>query len=284
MIVFERVAEMRDWVIRQRRLGRSVSFVPTMGALHPGHISLINKARGETDVVVASVFVNPTQFNNAEDLEKYPRTLQDDMRLLQEAQCDALFCPSVAEMYPDGQRIVPVDYGNLTNRFEAAHRPGHFDGVVAIVRKLFYAVPADRAYFGEKDMQQLRVIQTLVEREEIPIQIVPCPTMRESSGLAMSSRNVRLSEEGRKKASMIFNALKRVASVTTLEALREMIPTQIRLLEGATFKVEYLSVVNKTTFEASNNVEEHERVVLFAGVLEGVRLIDNLSIAAARQL
>lgn len=282
MIVFERVAEMREWVISQRQLGRSVSFVPTMGALHPGHISLINKARGETDVVVASVFVNPTQFNNAEDLEKYPRTLQDDMRLLQEAHCDALFCPSVAEMYPDGQRIVPVDYGNLTNRFEAAHRPGHFDGVVAIVRKLFYAVPADRAYFGEKDMQQLRVIQTLVEREEIPIQIVPCPTMRESSGLAMSSRNVRLSEEGRKKASAIFATLKLIASIPSREVLQQEIPSQIYLLEKVGITVEYLSVVDAKTFEHRSIAIENKRVVLFAGVLEGVRLIDNLAIAAAR--
>jgi pantoate--beta-alanine ligase len=281
MIVFERVAEMRDWVINQRQLGRSVSFVPTMGALHPGHISLINKAKAETDVVVASVFVNPTQFNNAEDLEKYPRTLQDDMLLLKEAQCDALFSPSVTEMYPYGQDVVQVDYGNLTSSFEAAHRPGHFDGVVAIVRKLFYAVPADRAYFGEKDMQQLRVIQTLVEREEIPIQIVPCPTLREQSGLAMSSRNVRLSDEGRKRASAIFASLKSIASAPSKEILQEEIPSQIQLLEKVGIKVEYLSVVDAKTFELPSSDIENRLVVLFAGVLEGVRLIDNFPIATA---
>jgi pantoate--beta-alanine ligase len=278
MIVFERVAEMREWVISQRQLGRSVSFVPTMGALHPGHITLINKARGETDVVVASVFVNPTQFNNAEDLEKYPRTLQDDMRLLQEAHCDALFCPSVAEMYPDGQRIVPVDYGNLTNRFEAAHRPGHFDGVVAIVRKLFYAVPADRAYFGEKDMQQLRVIQTLVEREEIPIQIVPCPTMRESSGLAMSSRNVRLSEEGRKKASAIYASLCAVRDGSPTEQRSVIISRVADTLKQSGIEVEYFRLIQSKDFSEADE-KKGACLIVFAGWLEGVRLIDNVQIS-----
>ncbi|MFM7729555.1 MAG: pantoate--beta-alanine ligase, partial [Flavobacteriales bacterium] len=212
MIVFERVAEMRDWVTLQQGQGRVVSFVPTMGALHLGHISLINRAKSESDAVVSSVFVNPTQFNNAEDLQKYPRTLDRDVEMLTAAGCDVLFCPTVEEMYPHGLDAPPVDYGYLTTRYEAAHRPGHFDGVVAIVRKLFLAVPANRAYFGEKDLQQLRVIETLVQREQIGIQIIPCPTVREASGLAMSSRNQRLSDEGRQRASGISSALRCIAN------------------------------------------------------------------------
>ena len=278
MIVFERVAEMRDWVTDQQRLGKSLSFVPTMGALHMGHISLITRAKSESDAVVSSIFVNPTQFNNAEDLQKYPRTLSRDIDMLRAAGCDVLFSPSVEEMYPQGLDAAPVDYGPLTSRYEAAHRPGHFDGVVAIVRKLFHAVPAQRAYFGEKDLQQLRVIQTMVEREHIGIQIIPCPTVREASGLAMSSRNQRLSTNGLLRASSVYTALKSIASSDHWQVAME---NQRTKLQKVGFEVEYLNLIESTTFDDPRGTSD--MAVIFAGVLEGVRLIDNFKIGSGEE-
>jgi pantoate--beta-alanine ligase len=234
--------------------GRSVGFVPTMGALHPGHEALLARARAENERVVLSVFVNPTQFNDPNDLAKYPRTLESDVALAR-PHVDAVLAPAPEAMYPDRYRY-RVTENELSRRWEGAHRPGHFDGVLTVVLKLLNLVQPTRAYFGEKDWQQLQLVREMVEALLLPIEIVPCPTVRESDGLAMSSRNRRLSAAGRAQAPQFAQAL-REASTPAAAAAR---------LRDAGFEVDY--------------VEDHNGVRLGAIRLEGVRLIDNVRLSA----
>lgn len=230
----------------------SVGFVPTMGALHEGHLSLLRRARAENDTVVASIFVNPTQFNNPEDLEKYPRVLDQDVALIGD-WADYVFAPAAAEMYDDGFRF-RVTEGDLSRRLEGAHRPGHFDGVLSVVLKLFQLVPATRAYFGEKDWQQLQLVRGMAAAFFLPVAIVPCPTVRDANGLALSSRNARLSPAGRQAAARLYHHLRTApAAAAAAEALRA---------EG--FGVDY--------------VEDVAGRRLAAVHLEGVRLIDNVAL------
>lgn len=229
---------------------RSVGFVPTMGALHEGHIELLRRARAENERVVLSVFVNPTQFNDPNDLAKYPRTLEADCALAA-PYVDAVLAPSAEDFYPDGYTY-RVTESELSRRWEGAHRPGHFDGVLTIVLKLLNVVQADRAYFGEKDWQQLQLVRGMVRALMLPVEIVPCPTVRESDGLAMSSRNRRLSPLGRAHAAAFSKAMR--AAPTAAEAAAA--------LRAKSFEVDY--------------VEDFEGVRLGAVRLEGVRLIDNV--------
>jgi pantoate--beta-alanine ligase len=233
-----------EWA-RQR-----IGFVPTMGALHEGHVSLLKRAREENDRVVLSVFVNPTQFNDPSDLEKYPRTLVADTALAR-PWTDALIVPTPEEMYPDGYRF-RVTENDLSRRWEGAHRPGHFDGVLTVVLKLLMIVRPHRAYFGEKDWQQLQLVREMTRAFFIPTEIVACPTVREADGLAMSSRNRRLSPLGRAHAAAFQRVLRNAASA---EAAAEE-------LRGRSFEVDY--------------VEDRDGVRLGAVKLEGVRLIDNV--------
>lgn len=249
MHVFDTVAA---WQTRRRGLdGRTVGFVPTMGALHRGHGSLVERCRAENDVVVASIFVNPSQFNDKLDLERYPRTLEQDLGMLESLGTDEVIVPSVAEMYPNGYRFrMEAPQADLV--LEGAHRPGFFQGVMTVVLKLLNLVRADRAYFGEKDYQQLTIVTDMVREFFIPTQIVPCPTVREESGLAMSSRNTLLSREGRDRAASLFRALTTAATCAEAKAT----------LEASGFIVEY--------------VEQRWGRRLAAAHLEGVRLIDNV--------
>jgi pantoate--beta-alanine ligase len=241
-----------EWQERRRQFGdRGVGFVPTMGALHRGHMSLVERCRRENEIAVVSIFVNPTQFNDPRDLEKYPVTLDRDIALLREAGVDAVLMPAASEMYPRGYRL-RVESTSTERVMEEAHRPGFLQGVMTVVLKLFQLVRADRAYFGEKDFQQLRAIQDLVEEFFIPTQIVACPTVREDSGLAESSRNTRLSAQARSHAAAIYRVLHGATSVD--DARVE--------LEGKGFTVDY--------------VEEHWNRRFAAAFLEGVRLIDNV--------
>ncbi len=238
------------WQERRRELrGLSIGFVPTMGALHEGHASLIRRCRAENDVVVVSIFVNPTQFNDPGDLEKYPRTMETDLALLRSLGTDEVIVPSIGELYPNGYQF-KVTAPDLTDIMEGKHRPGFFEGVMTIVLKLFNLVRADRAYFGEKDYQQMRIISAMVADLFIPTQIIACPTVREPSGLAMSSRNTRLSPEAREKAALIAKAL-------ASENARS-------ILDDAGFTVDY--------------VEEHWGRRLAAVFVDGVRLIDNVQL------
>lgn len=241
-----------EWTERRRAItASSIGLVPTMGALHRGHASLVERCRGENEVVVVSIFVNPSQFNDPRDLERYPRTLDQDLAVLEGLGADEVFVPAASELYPHGYRF-RVEAENVTNVMEGAHRPGFLQGVMTIVLKLLNLVRADRAYFGEKDYQQLKIITDMAEDFFIPTEIIPCPTVREESGLAESSRNRLLSAEGRRKASCLFHALTVNPDADAAKAM----------IEAAGFRVDY--------------VEERWGRRFAAAHLEGVRLIDNV--------
>lgn len=263
-----------DW---NRQL-QIVGFVPTMGALHDGHASLVKRALLECDRVVVSIFVNPTQFNAKEDFDNYPITLEQDLQMLEEIGIDAVFVPNVEEMYGRNQHVSSVDYGSLTRSFEGAIRKGHFDGVVAIVRKLLTAVDPDRAYFGQKDLQQLGVLKRL-GRDEFPaIDIIGCPLVRDVSGLALSSRNVRLDEEHRMKALHLNEAIHEVGLSglrgDELTSLIQGIKAKLNEIQG--MDVEYLDVVDANSFEVwRSEISGAQPHVIIAASVGGVRLIDN---------
>jgi pantoate--beta-alanine ligase len=241
---------LAEWQQRRRGLeGRSIGFVPTMGALHEGHASLVRRCRAENECAVVSLFVNPTQFNDPGDLTKYPRTLESDLAILRDLGTDEVLVPTMDAMYPNGYQF-KITAPELTNLMEGAFRPGFFEGVMTVVLKLFNLVRAGRAYFGEKDYQQMKIVTAMAADFFIPTEIIPCATVRESSGLAMSSRNVRLSPAGRERAAWISKALRG--------------PNAGAVLQQAGFTVDY--------------VEEHWGRRLAAVFLEGVRLIDNVPI------
>ena len=255
----------------------TVGFVPTMGALHEGHISLVENAANECDAVVISIFVNPTQFNNPEDLERYPRNLETDLNLLANVGCDLVFAPSVDEMYPvpDSRKF---QFGDLETVMEGKHRPGHFNGVAQVVSKLFDMVKPDRAYFGLKDFQQLAIIKSMVKQLNMPVEIVPCPTVREKNGLAMSSRNELLSAEERKNASIISETIfmaKELVGQKPVNELKEWVIEKIN--HNPFLKVEYFEIVDDTTLQPIKNWEEENTKVGCIAVYCGkVRLIDNI--------
>ena len=206
MDIFSHIESLRAFLKKNKSLYKSVGFVPTMGALHNGHLALIKQSRKENDITVCSIFVNPAQFNNADDLAKYPRTLEQDMAMLQSASCDVLFCPSGEEMYPD-KSIIKFDFGNLEQVLEGEFRPGHFSGVALVVSKLLNIVLPNMAYFGQKDFQQYKIVECLVKELKFDVQLRCVPIQRESDGLAMSSRNARLNERQRKDAVVFYEGL-----------------------------------------------------------------------------
>ncbi|MFT7247810.1 MAG: pantoate--beta-alanine ligase, partial [Arcticibacterium sp.] len=202
MKIFHTISETKDFIKAKRKEDLSIGFVATMGALHEGHVSLVNKARQDNDIVLCSIFVNPTQFDNQEDLKKYPRTLETDTALLKKADCDIIFAPSSDEMYNAVPKL-KLDFGNLEHVMEGEFRPGHFNGVATVVSKLFHIVNPDRAYFGLKDLQQVAILNRLVKDLSFDLELISCPIIRERDGLAMSSRNTRLSPKARSLASQI---------------------------------------------------------------------------------
>jgi pantoate--beta-alanine ligase len=263
---------------RERARGRSVGFVPTMGALHEGHASLVRRARDERDIVVASVFVNPMQFDDPADLGGYRRDEERDLSVLRDLGVDHAFVPGVEEMYPRGEPEVTVDPGPLGDRFEGASRPGHFRGVATVVAKLFHAVGPCAAYFGEKDVQQLAVIRAMVRDLAFPVELVACPTIREPDGLAMSSRNGRLSHEQREAAGCLFLALSEAAELARggERDTARLVAAMAREV-GATpqARLDYAAVVDDETFEDVATVTGPARA-LVAARFGDVRLIDNL--------
>lgn len=278
IIVIERVSEIRDWVSTQKASTAAViGFVPTMGALHPGHISLINKAKQSCDRVVVSIFVNPIQFNNPDDLKRYPRTFERDKAMLEAANCDVIFFPSVEEMYPIPEKE-HWDFGLLSNTLEAAHRPGHFDGVLTVVKKLFQIVGPDKAFFGEKDFQQLSLIRKMALYENIPVEVSGAPLIRETDGLAMSSRNMRLDVEQRIKANALSQALFRMKNMERSMEPQSLIRFGEKLLtQSDGVELEYLAIVESETFVPVNSWQNvHQPIALLAAVVGGVRLIDNI--------
>lgn len=270
---------MAEWSAAMRREGRSIGFVPTMGALHEGHLALVARAKAEGGAVCASIFVNPLQFNNPEDLRHYPRQMDQDRRLLEAAGCDALFAPEEADIYRDH---VPKRYplGGLDEVLEGLSRPGHFQGVVNVVERLFHYVRPDAAYFGEKDRQQLAVIRHVASSLRWPERIIPCETLRAADGLALSSRNQRLSPEERAIAPVIFRSLEAVREkafeVSVAEA--RMAGERLLLTEPAV-RLDYLAIADPANLRPLTVWDGlDEAVALIAAWLGPVRLIDNVTL------
>ncbi len=275
MKVFTESSKLSE-ALKQRK--GTCGFVPTMGALHEGHLSLVDRCRKECDTVVVSVFVNPTQFNDPNDLKNYPRTAEADIALLEKAGADFAFMPSVEEIYPEKDTRV-FDFGQLDKVMEGPSRPGHFNGVAQVVSRLFDIVDCDTAYFGEKDFQQIAIIREMVRQLNYPIRIVACPIVRESDGLAMSSRNLLLTPEHRKAAPLIYQSLREAAELHRALPVEE---TKRRVIErinaNPLLHVEYFSIVNADTLQNISDWSEAENVrgciVVHAGA---VRLIDNIA-------
>jgi len=277
MKVFETKNALTQALDSYRNGRTSIGFAPTMGALHAGHLSLVEQCRKENHIVVVSIFVNPTQFNDRSDLDNYPRTLEEDLKMLAAAGCDVVFTPSAEEMYPDGDDARVFDFGLLDKVMEGAFRPGHFNGVAQIVSRLFDVVQPYRAYFGEKDFQQLAIIRRMVAMMNYPVQIAGCPIVRETDGLAMSSRNALLASEQRKNAPVIARTLfacKEKTDVMPLDELKAWVVEQIDGTPG--LRTEYFDVVDRHTLQT---VAEYKKealqgcIAVYAGA---VRLIDNI--------
>ena len=277
MKVIRTISELKQELSACRNAGQSIGFVPTMGALHQGHASLVRRAVAENDIAVVSVFVNPTQFNDKNDLKNYPRDLQADCDLLESIGTTYVFAPEVEEMYPEPDTRV-FSFAPLDTVMEGGCRPGHFNGVAQIVSKLFYAVEADKAYFGEKDFQQLAIIREMVRTLQIPIEIIGCPIVRESDGLALSSRNMLLTAEERNRALTISRTLfasLEYAMSHTLAETKSFVEDVINTTEG--LKLEYYQIVDGNTLQEIANWDDSDYVVgciaLFCGK---IRLIDNI--------
>jgi len=277
MKIVNSIKELRLQLDEDKQKGKKVGLVPTMGALHAGHISLVKRCVAENDVCVVSIFVNPTQFNNPNDLLTYPRTLDEDCQLLESSGCTYVFAPSVEEMYPEPDNRV-FDFGTVAQVMEGARRPGHFNGVAQIVSKLFYAVKPDVSYFGEKDFQQIAVIRAMVKQLEIPVEIVDCPIQRESDGLALSSRNTRLTPEQRQKAPVIARTLKESITFVPEKSVQQVIDYVVSTLNNVPdMSVEYFEIVDGNTLESISNWSDTTYPVGCITVYCGeVRLIDNV--------
>lgn len=276
--IYRTVADLRGVVRGWKAAGDLVGVVPTMGALHDGHLSLARRARGECERVITTIFVNPKQFNNPDDLKKYPRTEEADARLLATVPVDAIFAPGPDEVYPDGYATT-VSVAGVSEPLEGRMRPGHFDGVATVVTKLFGMTMADRGYFGQKDWQQLQVVQKLVADLNIPVHVVGCETVREADGLAMSSRNVRLTAAGRDRAGVLYAALTAAAAdIRAGQSDRMAIREAAEAVRGAGFdRVEYIELRDAATLLPSDDPARPRRM-LAAAWLDGVRLIDNIPV------
>ncbi|QZT35904.1 pantoate--beta-alanine ligase [Halosquirtibacter xylanolyticus] len=273
----EKTKQSMNAILEEKRTEGTIGFVPTMGALHEGHLSLVQRSVKENNYTVVSIFVNPTQFNNSNDLETYPRTLEADIALLEAAGCDMVFAPEVKEMYPEPDQR-SFDFGDLETVMEGEMRPGHFNGVGQVVSKLFDYVRPHRAYFGMKDFQQVAIIQKLVALLELSVEIVSCDIIREDDGLAKSSRNTLLTPEHRLEAPNIYKALLEAVKFSRELTVKETIQKTIdKINESSLLEVEYFSIVNNRTLQPIKKWEEAENAVGCIAVQAGaVRLIDNI--------
>jgi pantoate--beta-alanine ligase len=282
MIIFKKAADIGIFLQQKRQNNPKTGFVPTMGALHQGHISLIESACSENDLVVCSIFVNPTQFNDPKDFQNYPITIENDIDLLEKAGCDALFLPAVEEMYPAGlENKKTYALGYLETVLEGRYRPGHFQGVCQVVHRLLTIVPADRLYLGQKDFQQCMVIRKMIELENLPVETVICPTLRETDGLALSSRNMRLDKEAREKAVEISRTLLHIKSSLKAGDLSELKTAAVEQLNRTGFKTDYVEIADADTLELIGRWDGKRKLVaLCAAFLGEVRLIDNMLLQA----
>jgi pantoate--beta-alanine ligase len=302
MILFKRAGDLTRWLEQQRLSGKSIGFVPTMGALHAGHISLIAISKKSAGVTVCSIFVNPTQFNDPKDFQKYPITLEKDIALLEQSGTDVLFLPEVEEVYPEGSSgLEHYDLGRIETLLEGQFRPGHFQGVCQVMRRLLDVVRPDDLFMGQKDYQQCMVVQRLLQLRDMPTRLHRCPILREPDGLAMSSRNMRLTPEQRQNATAIYKALQSIRAgwdgagqITTgriaaegttaaTEPISALIAAATGLLETAGFRVDYVSIADATTLEPLDSRTTRQpghAVALIAAFLGEVRLIDNMVLPA----
>ncbi|UWR22688.1 pantoate--beta-alanine ligase [Sulfitobacter sp. S190] len=274
-------AELRAMTAGWRRAGETIGVVPTMGALHDGHLSLVARAKSTADRVIVTIFVNPKQFNNPEDLKNYPRTEHEDARKLERFGVDAIYVPDGAQMYPEGF-ATNVSVTRMTDILCGAHRAGHFDGVATVVAKLFLQTSADFAFFGEKDFQQLQVVRRMARDLDIPVEVIGCPTIREIDGLAMSSRNLLLSDRARARAATLYEVMEDMGDALSAGALvADLLSDARRRLDAAGFgEIDYLELRRNDTLDLLERAEVPAR--LFAAVwMAGVRLIDNIDVTPA---
>ncbi len=275
MIVLKLKQEVSNFINEMRAENKKIGFVATMGALHEGHLSLIDIAAQENDCVVCSIFVNPLQFNDKKDFEKYPNTLEADLKLLSLKKCDLVFVPDVSEMYAS-EDTTQFDFGNLDKVMEGVYRPGHFLGMAKVVKRLFDVIQPNNAYFGEKDFQQLAIIRKFTLDLQLPVAIIGCPIMREKDGLAMSSRNMLLTAEERQLSPLIFKTLlKAKAQISTIESLKKWVETEINLIPN--FTLEYFEVAQIENLRILKEWESETPIMGFIVVRVGsIRLIDNI--------
>jgi pantoate--beta-alanine ligase len=275
--IYKKVLDLQKEIFVIRQKDASIGFVPTMGALHKGHLSLIEKAKKENDFVICSIFVNPIQFNNKEDYEKYPRLEEFDINMLNEKKCDLLFLPSEKEIYPEPNNFI-FNFGNLDKVMEGKFREGHFQGVAKVVKRFFEIINPDRAYFGEKDFQQLTIIRELTKQFFPAIDIISCPIIRESDGLALSSRNMRLTIEERKIVPLIYQTLKKVKErvpQTSVIELKKWVENEIN--SQPLMKLEYFEISSIQSLQSIEKFEKEEKYIACIAVFIGkVRLIDNI--------
>ncbi|WP_417357725.1 pantoate--beta-alanine ligase [Flavobacterium sp.] len=280
MLIFNNKTDLKAQLAKLRETNSGIGFVPTMGALHNGHLSLLKESVKHNSHTVISIFVNPTQFNNPEDLEKYPRTLETDVDKIKTVNEDIIvFAPSVKEMYDDNIISANFSFDGLENQMEGRFRPGHFDGVGTIVKKLFEIVEPDNAYFGEKDFQQLQIVKKMVEKNNMPVNVVGCPILREENGLAMSSRNQRLSDEDKTKAALIYKTLTEARQLFDNHSVEHITEYVNNIFKAhPEFEMEYFEVAEEDTLLPATIKENKKYRAFIAVFLSNIRLIDNISL------
>lgn len=278
MLIINNKADLRLLLSRYTGESATIGFVPTMGALHDGHLSLLKESVQNNNITVTSIYVNPTQFNNPEDLEKYPRTLKEDIGKIETVDKDIIvFVPSTLEMYEGKTQSATFDFDGLEHQMEGSHRPGHFDGVGTIVKKLLEYVQPTNAYFGEKDFQQLQIVKKLVEKEKLPVKIIGCPISREPNGLAMSSRNQRFTPAEKEKAAFIYSTLREVKhqfKSKDVEAIKRY--AYDAFANQPDFELEYFEIADEETLTPAINKDKKQYRAFIAVMLNNVRLIDNI--------
>jgi pantoate--beta-alanine ligase len=279
MLVFAKIKSIQQ-KINSLKKGTTIGFVPTMGALHKGHLSLIEKAKEENDIVVVSIFVNPTQFDKHEDLVNYPKTIDTDLSMLKSVFCDYVFTPTAEEIYANNIQSVSFNFDGLEHQMEGKFRTGHFDGVGTIVKRLFEIVKPNKSYFGEKDFQQLQIIRKMVEKHQIPVKIIPCEIFRENDGLAMSSRNTRLTNEHRNAAPFIYKTLKQAKiEFGTKNALEVKQWVENEFKKQPLLELEYFEIAQEETLLPIKDKIKSQKYRAFIAVFaEKIRLIDNISL------
>ena len=277
MQVFTTVIQIQTYLTKKRRKGKTIAFVPTLGALHRGHLTLMRHGGQIADLVVCSIFVNPTQFNEPKDLEKYPRPLSKDIHLLTSAEVPVLFLPTDAEIYPPGVDLkVKADLSSLTDVMEGPSRPGHFDGVITVVKRLLDIVQPDYLIMGQKDYQQQAIIGAMIHQLQIPTKLVTHPTLRDQDGLALSSRNVRIDPKLRPAAHILYQALQKAKSLLPSHTPAQVSEICSSMITDHGFRVEYFTIIDGITLQPVSNWANHQKIVAcVAAWLGDVRLIDN---------